>query len=76
MLHAKQLAREIYASVPLFPRSLFLSTADINIIDKIQGTYQGTYQGKVVKVMRALWAPIEVSYWRAPLRYTVMLMSR
>jgi hypothetical protein len=43
MHNARRLTKEIYATVPLFPRSLFLDGADVSIEggDETKGSYQG-----------------------------------
>ena len=60
MMHnARRLAKDIYARIPLFPRSFFLNGADVSI----EGGHEteGKYQGKRVKILGISWDYIEVS---------------
>ena len=59
MDNTRQLAKEIYARIPLFPRPLFLNGADVSIEDGDQT--KGKYQGEIVKILSTSWPSIEVS---------------
>jgi hypothetical protein len=59
MHNARRLAKEIYARVPLFPRSLFLDGADVSIEDSDET--KGSYQGIMVRILYSPAELIEVS---------------
>jgi hypothetical protein len=51
------LAVEIYARIPLFPRSLIIDVKDVTL----KGEALGTYQGNTVKIRRTRWSLVDAA---------------